>query len=148
METVPGLDVSLQERVGGLLHPAEQAGTQILEQAGMGRVAGEIARLGGIEEQVEELLLGEVLLSPPVLDQDLLAGAVVAIGEHGALVVAEATDVLPALRPQRPQGLIGGVEGHLGVDLVVQSLGLAGDQRPQGLTLAVHPFKRGLLQSM
>src|SRR5256885_17243474 len=61
--------------------------------------------------------------------------SVIAVGKHGMTVIIEPPDVLPALRSDRPDGLISGVKGHLGEDLVVQAVGLAANQRQERRSL-------------
>ena len=66
---------------------------------------------------------------------EVLAGAVVAVGEHRVRVVVEAADVLPALACGPALRLVGGVVGDLGEDRLVEAVGLAAHQRHQGLAL-------------
>jgi hypothetical protein len=85
----------------------------------VGGLLGEVPHLVRIECQVIELLGGDDLIHPARRHESLLAGAVVAVGEHGMLAFVEAADVLPALRPHRTCRFIGRVEGDLGEDLLI-----------------------------
>ena len=65
-------------------------------------------------------------------EQQVFAGAIVAVGQHRAEVVVKAADVLPALRADRALGLVGRVVGNLGEDGLVQLRHLAPDERQRG----------------
>src|SRR3954453_21500372 len=125
------LDRAVQQRVIGLLHPSLELVPELGEDLAVGGILGEVAGFGGIERQVIELLGSDDLVRPPSLDQRLLARAVVAVGKHRMLVVVEAAYVLPSLGSDGPGRLVGGVEGDLGEDLVVNPLGLSADQWEQ-----------------
>ena len=78
------------------------------------RVGREVVRLAGIEHEVVELLLGQGALGQPMVEQVVLARAVVDVREHGSgVAVVEAADVLVALRAHRALRLVGGVERDL-----------------------------------
>ena len=83
----------------------------------------------GIEQQVVQRLARQRPVGPAVRDEQVLGRAVVDVGEHREIAVAEAADVLPPLRPDRPLRLVRGVVGELGEDRVVDLVGLAPHHR-------------------
>lgn len=97
-------DGPVEEGVLGGSHPLEQAVAVFAEDLLAGGVSGEVAQVVGVEEEVVELLLGDALLAPAGLNEDLLAAAVVAVGEDGAVVLGDAADVLEALAADGAQG--------------------------------------------
>ena len=85
----------------------------------------------GVEDEVVELLQGTRAFRPTVPHQHFLAGAIVAVGQHGSEVKVEPANVLPPLHADRTLGLVGRVIGDFGEDGLVQLLHLAADERQQ-----------------
>jgi hypothetical protein len=128
--------VAGQQRILGVAHPPLQAGAQVREQRRVGGVAGEVVGLVGVEHQVVELLFGNLHLRPAVADQQVLARAVVGVGQHRRQTIAPAADELVAGGADRPLGLIRGVPGGAREHLLAHAVGLAPEHRQQR-----HPFQ-------
>ena len=103
----------------------------------MVRVLGEVVRLVGVEEQVVELLARPRRLRQPVLEQQVLRGAVVDVRQHGQVALAPAPDVLVPARADRAVRVVGGVVGELGEDRVVDVARVAAHGRYQRAALDV-----------
>src|SRR5215212_3381893 len=121
-----GGDGPIEERVFGLPHPGLEAGAHVLEHGSQGGFAGEVVRLVRVVEEVVELLGGDGTLRPPVVEHNVLARAVVYVGDDGGRVlVVEAADVLPAVGAGAALRFVGDVVGLLGEEGVADLLGLA-----------------------
>ena len=72
----------------------------------------------GIKDQVVQALGLRFSLAPRTIQPEVLAQAVVAVGEYGACPVVKAADVLEPGGANGAFGLVGGVVGDLGKDLV------------------------------
>src|SRR5215212_9408043 len=131
-----GGDGSVEERAFGLPHPGLEAGAHVPAHALQARTTGEVVRLVRVVEEVVELLGGDGTLRPPVGEHDVLAQAVVYVGDDGGgVLVVEAADVLPAVGAGAALRFVGDVVGLLGEEGVADLLGLAVYERQERLAL-------------
>ena len=86
-------------------------------------IAGQVAQLTRVGEQVVELL-ARTLAPAPARRHEQVLGRSVDVGQHRLEAVAEAPDQLVPLGADRPLGVVGDVVGQLGEELVAHLGGL------------------------
>ena len=120
----------MEEWISGVSHPGFEPVSHLLEHAGEGGISREVVRFVGVVKQIVELFRGYGTLCVTVGEDDVLARAVVYVGQYGGRVfVVEAADVLPAVRPDAPLGLVSDMLGLLGEDGVADLVCLAVHKR-------------------
>ena len=144
MDLFPGVDflrqrqggwIGVQDWVVGALHPVSQFGSQLLENAGMGRVGDQIDAFLRIEGEIVEFLGGDAVVCQAVVEEELFAGTVVEVGKNHGMRCGEVANVVPLVCPNRAFGFEGGVEGDLGKDGIADAGVAVLDQGHEGMTL-------------
>jgi len=113
----------------GVLHPALEAVAHVGDDVAHAGIGGEVVALVGVEDEIVELLSGDLALAPALCEQQVFADAVVAIGKHGANVAGVignvAANIFVAFGAHGALRFVGGVVADFGEDFVVDLVGFA-----------------------
>src|SRR5579863_7909747 len=106
-----------------MIHPVVQASAHLFQHNGHREVIRQVKRFIGIEDQVVELLQWPRAFLPTIRQEEILAGAIITVGQDWPQMVVETADILPTCSTNCTQRFIRRVIGDLRENSIVYLCG-------------------------